>query len=382
MNTTNILILGSTGSIGGQALDIVRNNPGKFSVFGLTAHSNVDKLARQVNEFRPEYAVLADESLAGQLREKTSGSGTRLLFGSEPIAQLVSEAKVDVVLNSLVGFCGFEPTHNALKAGKKVALANKESLVVGGELLREYTENGIRKLIPVDSEHSAILQCLIGEEGNPIEKLIITASGGPFRTFTRKQMESVTIGDALNHPNWSMGSKITIDSATMMNKGLEIIEAYWLYHLPLSKIEAVVHPQSIIHSMVTFEDGSTKAQMGHPDMKVPIQYALTWPERIPLDTPRMDFSKLRELTFEPVDFERFPCLKLAIDAIDAGGFHPTVLNAANEVAVDRFLRGEIPYIGISAIVEKALENIHSSEPISVGSLKHTDQVTREFAATA
>ncbi len=379
MNPKTIFLLGSTGSIGTQTLEIVRANPNKFNVFGLTANTNARLLANQIREFKPKVAVLADTTQEQLLRNLVGETETTLFFGISSVRELIQDSSYDVVLNSLVGFSGFIPTVEALKAGKTVALANKESLVVGGELLKSHLSGTTKKLLPVDSEHSALLQCLIGEEQNEIEKMLITASGGPFRTYTKQQMSEITVEQALNHPNWSMGSKITIDSATMMNKGLEIIEAYWLFNLPLEKIEPVIHPQSIIHSMVTFTDGSTKAQMGYPDMKVPIQYALTWPNRLPLETPRMDFSQLRELTFEPVDYERFPCLKLAMDSINIGGYAPAVLNASNEVAVERFLAGEIPYISISEIVEKSLENIHCSETLSVETLTQIDNDTREFA---
>lgn len=379
MNPKTIFLLGSTGSIGTQTLEIVRANPNKFNVFGLTANTNARLLANQIREFKPKVAVLADTTQEQILRNLVGETETILFFGISSVRELIQDSSYDIVLNSLVGFSGFIPTVEALKAGKTVALANKESLVVGGELLKSHLSGTTKKLLPVDSEHSALLQCLIGEEQNEIEKMLITASGGPFRTYTKQQMSEITVEQALNHPNWSMGSKITIDSATMMNKGLEIIEAYWLFDLPLEKIVPVIHPQSIIHSMVTFTDGSTKAQMGYPDMKVPIQYALTWPNRLPLETPRMDFNKLRELTFEPVDFERFPCLKLAMDAISEGGYAPAVLNASNEVAVERFLAGEIPYITISEIVEKSLENIHCSEILSVETLTQIDNDAREFA---
>ena len=381
MPPIKVLLLGSTGSIGTQTLHIIRSNPDRFTVAGLTANSNCTLLAEQIAAFRPETAVIASEEKRGELLEKLGNRSpeTRILTGYEAVVALCRDLSYDVLLNALVGFAGFMPTVEALESGRKVALANKESLVVGGELLQKYTREGISRLIPVDSEHSAILQCLIGEEGNAIEKLLITASGGPFRTLPLDQMADITPERALKHPNWAMGAKITIDSATMMNKGLEIIEAYWLYHLPIQQIESVIHPQSIIHSMVTFEDGSTKAQLGYPDMKVPIQYALTWPARIPLDTPRMDFSTLRELTFEEVNFERYPCLKLALNAIAAGGFAPAVLNAANEIAVYRFLKREIPYIGIPKIVSKALEAIQPNAAISLDSLKAADAETRRFS---
>ena len=381
MDKKSLLILGSTGSIGTQTLDIVRSNPDKFEVLGLTANSSVTELSEQIREFSPKWAVIADADKYSQLKDASSGTKTELFSGADAIEELVSRPEVDIVVNSLVGFSGFIPTCKALEAGKKVALANKESLVVGGELLKEYTQNGIRNLIPVDSEHSAILQCLAGEEQNEIEKLTITASGGPFRDWPSERMKDITISDALNHPNWSMGSKITIDSATMMNKGLEIIEAYWLFNLPLEKIEPLVHPQSIIHSMVTFADGSVKAQLGHPDMKVPILYALTYPNRIYLDTPRLDLAELGQLTFEPVDFQRFPCLQLAMNAIGEGGYFPAVLNASNEVAVQRFLNGEIPYIGIPRIVESCMNEISNSSELSLDSIIETDRMAREKAAT-
>ncbi|MCH8567900.1 MAG: 1-deoxy-D-xylulose-5-phosphate reductoisomerase [Balneolales bacterium] len=381
MSKINVFILGSTGSIGTQTLDIIRANPDRFCVTGLTANNNASLLAEQINEFKPADAILVNEKARAGLKSNISHAQTKLHFGYDSITELVASSSYDVLMNALVGFSGFRPSVIALNRGKKVALANKESLVVGGELLQKYTKEGIKNLIPVDSEHSAILQCLIGEENNPIEKLIITASGGPFRNASAERLKSVQVEDALRHPNWSMGAKITIDSATMMNKGLEIIEAYWLYHLPLERIEPVIHPQSIIHSMVTFTDGSTKAQMGHPDMKVPIQYALTWPDRIYLDTPRMDFSQLRDLTFEPVNYDRFPCLRLALQSIEQGGYAPAILNAANEVAVYRFLDRNIPYLGIPEIVESALESVDSSETLSVESLLAIDERTRAFSAS-
>lgn len=373
------MILGSTGSIGTQTLEIVRHNPDELSVTGLSANTNWQLLARQINEFKPSYAYIRDAQLLPDLRSAVSHEQTHILTESNELLELVKNDSYDVLLNALVGFAGFIPTVEALKSDKKVALANKESLVVGGELLREYCKSDQRRLIPVDSEHSAILQCLTGERDDTIEKLIITASGGPFRELDPARMKDIKVEDALNHPNWDMGAKITIDSATMMNKGLEIIEAHWLFDLPLDKIEAVIHPQSIIHSMVTFIDGSTKAQLGLPDMKVPIQYAITYPERWSLETPRMDWSVQQQLTFTPVDHKRFPCFKLAVDAIKEGGYAPTVLNAANEVAVERFLNKEIRYDHIAVVVEKSLEGISPESPISVGALHEADTETRNFA---
>lgn len=379
MNKQKLAILGSTGSIGTQVLEVVRQHPDKFEIVALTANSRWELLAEQIKEFTPKFAVICDNSHYSDLK-KSVNSNTEILSGIENISTIVSYPEIDTVLNSLVGFAGFIPTIEALKAGKKVALANKESLVVGGELIRELLDTYSGTLIPVDSEHSAMLQSIVGEKSENIEKIIITASGGPFRDFTKEQMQKVSLEQALDHPNWEMGAKITIDSATMMNKGLEIIEAKWLFDIPVSKIEPVIHPQSIIHSIVTFVDGSSKAQLGPPDMKVPIIYALTYPKRLELKTPRMDWSQAQELTFAPVDYGKFPCLKLAIDAIEAGGVAPAVLNAANEVAVKRFLNKEINYIDIPKIVDECLQKIGLSHKVEIDSLIEIDKETREVAA--
>ncbi len=379
MTKKRLAILGSTGSIGTQTLEIVRQHPDKFEITVLTANTNVDLLAEQINEFKPKYGLICNTILFKNLQDQVTTS-TKLLSGNQELTNLVSIPDVDIVVNSLVGFAGFSSTMESIKAGKKIALANKESLVVGGELIMNALKHSKSYLIPIDSEHSAMLQCLVGEPKKSIEKIIITASGGPFRTFTIDQMKSVTKAQALNHPNWDMGAKITIDSSTMMNKGLEIIEAHWLFEIPVDKIEPVIHPQSIIHSMVTFCDGSSKAQLGPPDMKVPIIYALTYPNRLPLDTPRMDWTLSHELSFQPVDYERFPCIKLAIESIKIGGTAPAVLNAANEVAVERFLNEEIGYIDIPKIVEKSLNKLSSSVKISVEILKEIDTETRAFAS--
>lgn len=381
MNPKNIVILGSTGSIGEQALDIIRQHRDQFRLFAISCNNSWEQLAEQINEFKPEYALVGNKEFIKPLKNHTHHSGTELLAGNENLLSFAVLSEADVVLNSLVGFAGFEPTVEALKAGKKVALANKESLVVGGELINGLIKNQRELLIPVDSEHSAMLQCLVGEPLEKIEKLIITASGGPFRTWSKKQMQKITVDDALDHPNWSMGAKITIDSATMMNKGLEIIEAHYLFEMPLHKIEAVVHPQSIIHSIVTFADGSSKAQLGPPTMKVPILYALTYPDRIDLDVPRLDWKKAFDLTFEPVDPVRFPCLRLASEATQAGGFAPAILNAANEVAVQRFLNREIPYIGIPNVIESCLEQLNNSGTVTLNSLKNINKKARELALT-
>ena len=372
-------ILGSTGSIGTQALEILAANRERFHLHSLSANRSWELLARQVREFEPDYAVLCDPSHADEFKNAVGSTRTTLMVGRQAMVDLVDDAAVDTVLNALVGFSGFLPTYKALENGKRVALANKESLVTGGELVMELARRENAELHPVDSEHSAIFQCLTGEGIPEVEKLVLTASGGPFRTWAKEDMAKITVEQALKHPNWSMGAKITIDSATMMNKGLEVIEAYWLFGLPLNKIDVVVHPQSIIHSMVTFVDGSSKAQLGPPDMMVPIQYALSYPARWPSEFPRMDWTELQKLTFEPVDHARFPSLGLARDAITAGGYAPTVLNAANEVAVDRFLKREIAYIDICNIVGECLQSIEFSQPLSETNIIEVDAETRRFA---
>lgn len=375
-----IAILGSTGSIGTQALEVARRHPDKLCVVMLSANRNHTLLAEQVREFRPETAVLADADGWTAFREAVGTIGTEIACGTDRIAEAVAASSADIVLNSLVGYSGFRSTYESLRVGKVVALANKESLVVGGSVLEPWLGVDKMKVLPVDSEHSAILQCLVGEPLERVEKLILTASGGPFRSHTLEQMRSVTVQDALKHPNWSMGSKITIDSSTLMNKGLEVIEAYWLFRLPLDRIEAVIHPQSIFHSMVQFRDGSVKAQLGTPDMKVPIQYALSLPDRWDLDTPRVDWARIGSLSFEPVDEARFPCFRLAKEALTAGGYAPAVLNAANEVAVDRFLKGEIPYIRIASTVEACLAQTPRTEAVDVDELPMVDRSIRELAA--
>jgi 1-deoxy-D-xylulose-5-phosphate reductoisomerase len=374
-----IAILGSTGSIGTQALDIIRQHPNKFDVILLTANSNVELLIQQTKEFKPVHSVICNESKFEELKS-AAPNNTRTHSGMYVINELVQFDEIDIVLNSLVGFAGFQPTFNALNSGKRVALANKESLVVGGRLITSLVNKTSAELIPVDSEHSAMLQCIVGEPKNRIEKIIITASGGPFRDFSLEQMDSITVEQALKHPNWDMGAKITIDSSTMMNKGLEIIEAHWLFDLPVDKIEPVIHPQSIIHSIVTYVDGSSKAQLGPPDMKVPIIYALSYPDRLPLKTPRMDWSIAHNLTFYPVDYAKFPCVKLAMEVIDDEDLAPAILNAANEVAVQRFLNKEIGYISIPKIVEKSLEKLTDSTEISLQNLINIDKETREYAS--
>lgn len=373
-----LVILGSTGSIGTQTLQIVDEHPERFEVHALVANNQWETLAQQALRYRPRYVLLHNPEYADNLKQALNGSAIEILEPSA-LLSLCEDPEGDVIVNSLVGFSGFHPTYAALKAGKIVALANKESLVVGGQLLKQEIGYSLQTLRPIDSEHSALWQCLVGESLDQVDRLIITASGGPFRTFTHEQLQQVTVDQALKHPNWEMGAKITIDSSTLMNKGLEIIEAYWLFGIPLSRIEAVVHPQSIIHSMVLFKDGSIKAQMGYPDMRLPIQYALSAPDRWHLSYKAIDWQQRMQMTFEPVDMERFPCLALARQALESGGFYPTVLNAANEVAVSCFLKREIPYIHISKIVEQTLSGYVTSMDLSLESITHVDMESRRLA---
>ena len=380
-NKIRIAILGSTGSIGKQALEIIQKHDRLFEVVLLSAHSNWRLLDEQAKTFNAKYAVLT--GLVGENTNIKIGDPAKTKTYVDPHAlnELVNLPEIDIVLNSLVGFAGFSPTYYALKAHKKVALANKESLVVGGAIITELLTQFKGSLIPIDSEHSAMLQSLIGEEKKDIEEIIITASGGPFRSLSLEEMQDVSVEQALQHPNWSMGSKITIDSATMMNKGLEIIEAHWLFDLPIENITPIVHPESIIHSMVTYCDGSTKAQLGPPDMKVPILYALSYPRRLPLNSSRMDWNQKYRLHFEPVDYSRFPCIELAIDSVRMHKGGPAILNAANEIAVTQFLEGKIKYIDIPKIIERCLNKIHFDSALNYDSLVELDQQTRDYART-
>lgn len=351
----NIAILGSTGSIGTQTLDVIRANKDKFDVFALTANNNLDLLIEQAYEFQPEVVAIANEKLYMQLKEALANQPIKVFAGKDAIAQIVEMEPIDIVLTAMVGYSGLQPTIQAIRARKTIALANKETLVVAGEIICELANEYRTPILPVDSEHSAIFQCLAGEGNNPIEKLILTASGGPFRTKTQKELETVTSAQALKHPNWDMGAKITIDSASMMNKGFEVIEAKWLFGVTPAQIDVVVHPQSIIHSMVQFTDGSVKAQMGMPDMKLPIQYAFTYPERIYSEFPRLDFMKYPELTFEKPDTKRFRNLALAYQAMEMGGNMPCVLNAANEIVVAAFLKDKIGFLQMSDIIERVMQ---------------------------
>lgn len=349
----NICILGSTGSIGQNSLEVIANFPDQFRPAYLTTNKNIDLLQKQIERFRPDAVAVLDECSATILKQLVDGS-VKVFAGEEGLVELATKSDVDIVISSLVGFAGLKPTIEAIKHGKTVALANKETLVVAGEIITKLVREHNATLIPIDSEHSAILQCILGEHPDHIDRLILTASGGPFLKLNKNAFQDVTIDQALNHPNWKMGNKITIDSATMMNKGLEIIEARWLFNLPPEKIDVLIHPQSIIHSMVEFIDGSVKAQLGVPDMKIPIQYALTYPKRASSTYTRVDFAKLGEMTFLKPDTEKFESIALAYQALERGGTAPTVLNAANEVAVDLFLHGSIKFHQIPLLIGEAL----------------------------
>ena len=349
-----IAILGSTGSIGTQALEVLAQNVDLFEIYAITANNNVDLLIEQARKFQPEMVAIGNESHYQKLKNELSDLPIKVFAGIESIAQVAEMQPVDIVLTAMVGYSGLKPTINAIKAGKKIALANKETLVVAGELICELALENNSAIIPVDSEHSAIFQCLTGEGNNPVEKLILTASGGPFRTKSIHELETVTSAQALKHPNWDMGAKITIDSASMMNKGFEIIEAKWLFGVTPEQIQVVIHPQSIIHSMVQFADGSIKAQLGMPDMKLPIQYAFTYPERLKTNFSRFNFDLCSQFTFEQPDLERFRNLAFAYHAMDKGGNMPCILNAANEIVVAEFLKGRIGFLQMSDIIENAM----------------------------
>ena len=354
MNKRQIALLGSTGSIGTQALDVVRDNTDRFEIYALVARQNVDLLAQQAREFRPEVVVIADEQYYAPLKEALADLPMKVWAGTDAIADVVQMAPVDVVLTAMVGYAGLRPTLAALEAGKAVALANKETLVVAGELVTATARRTGAPILPVDSEHSAIFQCLVGQDASAVEKVILTASGGPFRTTTREALADVTPAEALRHPNWSMGAKVTIDSASMMNKGFEMIEARWLFGLPPDRIEVVVHPQSIVHSMVQFADGAVMAQLGTPDMHLPIAYALAYPRRLRSAAPRPDFAQLSTLTFEAPDRERFRNLDYAYEAARRGGNMPCILNAADEVAVAAFLSGKIGFLAMSDLIAETM----------------------------
>jgi 1-deoxy-D-xylulose-5-phosphate reductoisomerase len=377
--TKRIAILGSTGSIGTQSLDVIRSNKEKFSVEVLTAGCNSDLLIQQAIEFQPNAVVIADEKEYKKVKDELFSHDIKVFAGENSLKQIVEMDSIDLVLASIVGYAGLASTINAIKHKKQIALANKETLVVAGEIVTKVAQENAVNLYPVDSEHSAIFQCLAGEWENEIEKIYLTASGGPFRGKTKEFLQTVKKEMALKHPNWSMGAKITIDSATMMNKGLEIIEAKWLFNLPKEKIDVIIHPQSIVHSIVQFTDGSMKAQMGLPDMKLPIQYAFSYPERIKSEFPRFDFLNFPSLTFEKPDHTNFPAIQLAYHAMEKGGNLPCAMNAANEIAVSAFLQDKIQFLDIVSIAEKVIGQISFIKTPSLEDLVETDKSARRMA---
>lgn len=376
----NIAILGSTGSIGTQALEVVEQNPDRFAVEVLVANNSCEKLIEQALKFKPNVVVIGNTEKYAFVKEALANTETKVYSGTNAIEQVVQMGSIDLVLTAMVGFSGLMPTIRAIEAGKTIALANKETLVVAGDLITRLTRQYQAAILPVDSEHSAIFQCLIGEWQQPLEKIILTASGGPFRGQTREALKAVTPAQALNHPNWSMGNKVTIDSASLMNKGLEAIEAKWLFDLTPDQIEIIVHPQSIIHSLVQFADGSMKAQMGLPDMRLPIQYAMAYPDRIPANFGRFNFLDYPQLTFEKADVTTFKNLALAFEAMRCGGNAPCLLNAANEVAVEAFLKGQIGFIQMSDVIEYALEKGTQIASPSIEDYCNSDTEARRLAA--
>ena len=374
-----IAILGSTGSIGTQTLEVVAAYPERYEVYALCAHRSIDKLIQQARTFHPEVVCIADETLYPALCEALSDLEIKVWAGEDAIAQMVTMPSIDVVVAAMVGYAGLRPTIEAIKAGKTIALANKETLVVAGEIICALAQQYHAPILPVDSEHSAIFQSLVGEDHSEIEKILLTASGGPFRTYTLDQMRQVTAAEALKHPNWDMGAKITIDSATMMNKGFEVIEAKWLFGVPVDKIEVLVHPQSIVHSAVQFTDGAIKAQLGAPDMRLPIQYALSFPERLASDFPRVDWTQMTNLTFEQPDLQRFPNLQLAYEAMRRAGTVPCVLNAANEVVNLAFREGKCGFMQMSDVIAKTMEKTMFITEPTYEDYVQTDKEARKIA---
>lgn len=374
-----IAVLGSTGSIGTQALDVISRYPDRFEAYALVANNQVDRLLEQVRRFKPEVVVIANESKYTTLKEALSDLPVKVWAGAEAIEQVVQDTEIDIVLTAMVGFSGLKPTISALKARKTIALANKETLVIAGELITRLALENRAAILPVDSEHSAIFQCLNGEGSNEIEKILLTASGGPFRNFSMSQLQQVTREQALHHPNWNMGAKVTIDSSTLMNKGLEMIEARWLFDVNPSQIEIIVHPQSIIHSMVQFKDRSIMAQLSLPDMRMPIQYAFSYPERIPSDVKPVNFFELSTLTFEKPDTKRFRNLGLAYESIEKGGNMPCIMNAANEIAVELFLQEKIGFLQMSELIEQTLTKTVFIQNPSLEDYIQTDTEAREIA---
>ena len=372
----NVCILGSTGSIGRNSLEVIAAFPDRFRVTYLTTNTNVELLEQQIARYKPKGVAVLDEVSASRLN-RNGNNALHVWSGEKGLSELIQRDDIDIVISAMVGFAGLRPTIEAIKRGKVVALANKETLVVAGEIITRLITEHHATLLPIDSEHSAILQCLAGENPSSIERLILTASGGPFLHLDKSEFSSITVDAALKHPKWKMGNKITIDSATLMNKGLEVIEAHWLFHLPQEKINVLIHPQSIIHSMVEFVDGSVKAQLGVPDMKIPIQYALTYPDRLASMSARVDFVGLREMTFFEPDIYKFECLGLAIEALRSGGTATTILNAANEIAVQLFLRETIRFHQIPGVIRYALETIPAIGSPSLEDIIDTDRTTRE-----
>lgn len=379
MDKRRLAILGATGSIGTQALEVVRAHSESFEISVLTANRNVDLLISQALEFNPQVVVIGDETYYKTLSDALSGTGILVQSGRSALKEVVQREEVDLVLTAMVGAAGLEPTLAAIHAGKDIALANKETLVIGGQLVMDLVREKAVKILPVDSEHSAIFQCLSGESQRTVEKIYLTASGGPFRGWSLSELESVSVEQALKHPNWEMGAKITIDSASMMNKGLEVIEAKWLFDLETSQIDVLVHPQSIIHSMVQFHDGSIMAQMGLPDMKLPIQHALTFPQRQANSFQRLNFMNYPELTFQSPDTETFRNLALAFEASRRGGNLPCILNAANEVAVEAFLNRQIGFLEMSDVIEQTMHQVGFQPELSLDSCLETDQESRGVA---
>ncbi|HLG24109.1 MAG TPA: 1-deoxy-D-xylulose-5-phosphate reductoisomerase [Candidatus Nanoarchaeia archaeon] len=369
-----ISILGSTGSIGTQSLDVIRKYPEKFKVVGLTAGNNSELLIKQIKEFKPKAVAIMDKSKVADL---LNFSSCQVFSGTEGLNKIASLSEADTVINSLVGSSGVEPTYSAIKAKKNIALANKETLVAAGSVIMEEAEKNNVTVMPIDSEHSAIFQCLNGENKKEVEKIIITCSGGPFKNFSGEELKNVTAKDALKHPTWNMGAKITIDSSTLMNKGFEVIEAHWLYGTNYDKIEVVIHPQSIIHSLVEFRDKSVIAQLGIPDMRIPIQYALSYPERLESSSESLSLSKIKSLEFKEPDFEKFPCLKYAFEAGKTGGTMPCVMNAANEIAVHAFLNDKISYLDIAIIIKKMMDDHNLIKNPNLQEILEVDRKVKE-----
>ena len=374
-----IAILGSTGSIGTQALDVIEANPDLFQAYVLTAYNNVELLINQARRFQPEVVVIANEQHHDAVQRALSNLPIKVYAGADALCEVVQDENVDIVLASMVGFAGLRPTISAIKAKKVIALANKETLVVAGELMNRLAAEYQVPILPVDSEHSAIFQCL--EPGNRIEKILLTASGGPFRRYSEEELKTVTKAQALAHPTWNMGAKITIDSATMMNKGFEVIEAKWLFGVQPEQIQVVVHPQSVIHSMVQFEDGAVKAQLGVPDMRLPIQYAFSYPKRLHSDFDRLDFFSLKNLTFEEADTKRFPCLQFAYEALRKGGNMPCIVNAANEIVNRAFIDDRISFTRMAEIIDATMQHVTFSRESELETYLQTDEEARRYATS-